>query len=110
MAVGSLSLLAYMAISLIAYGSQYGILALVSPDAMEGDGSVLPLLATFASYLLGAIAEVVAAPIPAVALALLYFDVRVRKEGLDVELLAREMDESPEAGTPVSPVGSDDRR
>lgn len=47
--------------------------------------------ATFVSQLMSIVAEIVAAPISAVAMVLLYYDLRIRKEGFDLEMMARDL-------------------
>ncbi len=68
--------------SLLSYGSQYlaGVVA--------GDNVTLRLLIVRVGGLIG---EVLGAPIGAGAMILLYYDLRIRKEGFDLEMLARSL-------------------
>jgi len=66
------------------------------PFSIAGNLSVRMLsgniwLAVFSSQLLQTLGQVIAAPISAAALILLYYDLRIRKEGFDLEMLARSM-------------------
>lgn len=58
--------------------------------------------AEFVMQLFGILAQVVTAPIWAVAIVLLYYDLRIRKEGFDLEMMARDF-EIPEA-QPYAPA------
>jgi hypothetical protein len=49
------------------------------------------VLAVFANQLLQTVGQVIAAPLRVTALILLYYDLRIRKEGFDLEMLARSM-------------------
>ncbi len=66
---------------------------------------------TVANQVAAAIGSILSTPFQAAIIALVYFDLRVRKEGLDVELLAQRIgegapgDPSPAAGT--EPLGRD---
>ncbi|MEN6576255.1 MAG: hypothetical protein ABFD90_07925 [Phycisphaerales bacterium] len=50
-----------------------------------------PLLALFFRQFAALIGEVLAAPIPAAAAILLYYDLRIRKEGFDLQMLSQSM-------------------
>ncbi len=54
-----------------------------------GTAMVLPVLSETASLVFGAVAQVVLVPYFYVVVAVLYYDLRVRKEGFDLELLAQ---------------------
>lgn len=56
-------------------------------------------LSTAISVVADSIAQVVPTPIWFCGLVLLYYDLRVRKEGFDLELMAREMGTTPQAGS-----------
>ncbi len=64
--------------------------------------NVSPVAAQVASQLVGYAVHIAVVPLAIIALVLLYYDLRVRKEGLDLELLARQMgakaEPPPEAG------------
>jgi hypothetical protein len=64
------------------------------------DGSVLALAI---SSLAGAVGFLIATPFQAAIVALAYFDLRVRKEGLDLELVAERLGTS---GPPTSPAST----
>jgi hypothetical protein len=59
--------------------------------AGAGLSRVNPHLAVLSIQLLQTVGQVIAAPISAGALILLYYDLRIRKEGFDLEMLAQQM-------------------
>jgi hypothetical protein len=62
----------------------------------------LALLGTFTGTIGGAITG----PLMIIALALLYYDIRIRKEGLDVEMMVAALDTPPTAPATVRPVNA----
>lgn len=60
-----------------------------------GDSGVVQLVASAA---IGTVSGVLAAPFSAALVAVVYFDLRVRKEGLDLELLAQRVGMDPQSG------------
>ena len=67
----------------------------------SGPGST-PAAALLIQGLLNSVVQTVIAPITTLPMVLLYFDVRVRKEGYDVELLAQEMGEGSAGSGPYA--------
>jgi hypothetical protein len=63
-----------------------------------------PTLAQFLASLFSLIGQVMALPISAAAYILLYYDLRIRKEGFDLEMLAQSLgEEAPAADEPPAP-------
>ena len=50
------------------------------------------------SQVLGTVVDVVFAPVFALVSVLLYYDLRIRKEGFDLEILAQEMEQRKQSG------------
>jgi hypothetical protein len=75
--------------------------AFAPPSGPTGMPGNLPLPIALIQGLFNAALQTVIAPLTSVLGVLLYFDVRVRKEGFDVELLAREMGAAPLGGGPI---------
>jgi len=77
-----------------AFGLLLGLIAF-----MNSENGVVQLVA---SAILGTVSGVLATPFSAALVTVVYFDLRVRKEGLDLELLARRvgMDEQPGGARP----------
>jgi hypothetical protein len=67
-----------------------------------GGGGEAPLAVLLLEGLLNAGIQTVIAPLTTVLGVLLYFDVRVRKEGFDIDLLAQEMGTLPSSGDPYT--------
>jgi hypothetical protein len=76
-------LLANLLATAVAFG--FGILAL--PLVFAGDGN--DFVVNLANGILGAVASVLTIPFVAAVIAVIYFDLRVRKEGFDLQLMAR---------------------
>ena len=78
-----------------AFGLLLGLIAF-----MNSENGVVQLVA---SAILGTVSGVLATPFSAALVTVVYFDLRVRKEGLDLELLARRvgMDEQPGGARPA---------
>ena len=62
----------------------------ITSSAFEGKSPSQILL--ILNAILGAISDTILAPVLSIATILLYYDIRVRKEGFDLELLASELD------------------
>jgi hypothetical protein len=73
-------------------------LSFASPTGPQGGPAEVPMTISLFQGLLNAGLQTVIAPLTTLLSVLLYFDVRVRKEGFDIELLAREMREPPIGG------------
>lgn len=80
-------------------------------EALGGEGQTATLLYA-ASEVGAAVASTLAESIGAIAVALIYFDERVRQEGLDLQYMMARLDDAPasgagiaEAGPPTSPAG-----
>jgi hypothetical protein len=78
----------------------YGLLRGISINPLSSDG---PLWFDVAYHTMTQVSEILLAPIVMLGLSLLYIDTRVRREGLDIEILARRnlRLNPPEPGTPV---------
>jgi hypothetical protein len=59
----------------------------------SGPGNVGPL--TVLHGIMSGVAQTLVLPITTIALVLLYYDIRVRQEGFDIQMLARDMGEAP---------------
>ncbi|MGI8595099.1 MAG: hypothetical protein ACR2ML_12175 [Solirubrobacteraceae bacterium] len=70
-------------------GAATGMLGILIAIPIVVGGSYLVVLVV--STLAGALSSLVSTPFQAAIIALIYFDLRVRKEGLDIELLAERM-------------------
>lgn len=81
-------LLLLIAMGILGMGLHFALKALV-PDAVEN----VPVL----GQLLQAVPQILVAPVSSAALTLAYFDLRVKKEGFDLEHLAQGLDEAPGA-------------
>jgi hypothetical protein len=94
-----LSLILYLAVTgivAVLAGVQFALTASASrPGAVE-----VPLWLSLTRGAVQALMQSVVAPIVSLMNVILYFDVRVRKEGYDIELLAQEMGEAPPGGSP----------
>ena len=94
-------------VALLLIGIVTGILTalLVVPFALALSDDASPVLSLVVGGVLNLLATALTTPVQAAIVALIYFDLRVRKEGLDLELLARGMGGSPdEIGTPLAPT------
>ena len=72
----------------------------VSIAALSGDEGAGLIIGLVFSTIVGAVGQMILAPLTYVAWTLLYYDLRVRKEGFDLELLAREIEASSQLGVP----------
>jgi hypothetical protein len=88
-------LLANLLAAAVAFG--FGILAL--PLVFAGDGN--DFLVDLANGILGAVASVITIPFIAAVIAVIYFDLRVRKEGFDLQLMARRIGAPAGAASPA---------
>jgi len=78
------------------------------------DGVATDSVYLWAAFLdaLNAVSVIITAPLQAAIITVIYFDLRVRKEGFDVEVLARQLDDPtatpapPGGGTPAQPSES----
>jgi hypothetical protein len=103
--VGVLTLVLFAIVLVVVGVVEYGLWSLLMPGSTPTEGAHVPLWAALVQEILDAGAQIVLTPITSLLALLLYFDVRVRKEGFDVELLAQEMDEiSPGVGPTASPA------
>jgi hypothetical protein len=68
----------------------------------SADGLSVPLPAALTKEFLDAGAKILVLPFTWLLGVLLYFDVRIRKEGFDIELLAQEMDADPMGAEPAT--------
>lgn len=69
---------------------------------LAGPDGTLPLLLTIAGTIVGTIGSALTAPVMIIGLAVLYYDARVRKEALDVQLMIHALDEvAPPAAMPT---------
>lgn len=89
---------------IILAGLLAGIISLVSEflgGAVAGAlaGSLSDTMAIIASSLISVLGDVLAAPISAAAVILLYYDLRIRKEGFDLQMLAASLGEAQDAQT-----------
>lgn len=80
-----------MFIVLILFGVFIGMRAAMTGDAGATDASGAVRGFMIGMHLTYGLLQAVLTPVMALPFVLLYFDVRVRKEGFDIELLAREM-------------------
>jgi xanthosine utilization system XapX-like protein len=101
--IGLLTVALYMGVAVVA-GVIVGVIAGV-PTAVSSPGrptmpAQMPLWASILQGSLNAVLQSLLAPITSLLAVLLYFDIRVRKEGFDIELLAQEMDDSSTEGGP----------
>jgi hypothetical protein len=87
-------LLANLLATAVAFG--FGILAL--PLVFAGDGN--DFVVDLANGILGGIASVLTIPFVAAVIAVIYFDLRVRKEGFDLQLMAQRI------GAPIGGTAS----
>jgi len=92
--IAGLVVLLSMGVSLVAQMIEAIPQALLNASAGPAGAGAAPLPVALLQGLLLARVQTVVAPVTALLSVLLYFDVRVRKEGYDVELLAQEMGES----------------
>jgi hypothetical protein len=74
--------------------------AIIGASPARLGGASVPLAVALVQGLLYGLVQTVVTPFTQVLGVLLYFDVRVRKEGFDIELLAQEMGEAPLGGGP----------
>jgi hypothetical protein len=88
-------LVANLLATAVAFG--FGVLALPLVFAGNGNDFVVDL----ANGILGGIASVLTIPFVAAVVAVIYFDLRVRKEGFDLQLMAQRIGAP---GAPVSPA------
>jgi hypothetical protein len=70
----------------------------------KAGAAVVPLWVSVFRGLAQGVTTSLMAPIVTLMSVLLYFDVRVRKEGFDIELLSQEMGDSPQGGPPIAPA------
>lgn len=79
----------YMVLSLLVYAISQAIIVPVSLAAIVGLMKSDPALAQAINQGLSAAASILVQPVLTVGLVLLYYDMRVRREGFDLELLAQ---------------------
>jgi hypothetical protein len=91
--IAGLAVLLSMGVSLVSRMIEAIPQALLNASAGPAGAGAVPLPVALLQGLLLALVQTVVAPVTALLGVLLYFDVRVRKEGYDVELLAQEMGE-----------------
>jgi hypothetical protein len=94
-AIGLLMIGLFMGVYLI-IGVFVAILMVIATMAGSGGpqiGESMPMWLMLFQGILGAVLQSLLSPITVLLPVLLYFDVRVRKEGFDIELLARSMNE-----------------
>lgn len=91
-----LSLLIYIIVG-IPSGIAGGIIGLIFPDPSQ-HFIIRQTLTTLISYL----AQIIVLPIQLITYTLLYFDLRVRNEGYDLELMTQQMHTAPGSHDPVS--------
>jgi len=73
--------------NLLATAVGFGFAILAVPLVFAGDGN--DFVVDLANGILGAVAGVLTIPFVAAVIAVIYFDLRVRKEGFDLQLMAR---------------------
>jgi hypothetical protein len=73
----------------------------LAASVAKGSPAVATLFAGLATFLAGALAG----PIATIALSLVYFDQRVRKEAFDIQLMMAAVDGTPALGTHAASVG-----
>jgi hypothetical protein len=91
--IAGLAVLLSMGVSLVSRMIEAIPQALLNAGTGPAGAGAVPLPVALLQGLLLALVQTVVAPVTALLSVLLYFDVRVRKEGYDVELLAQEMGE-----------------
>jgi hypothetical protein len=97
--VAVLSFLLYGAVMLV-LGLFVSLQFVFMGKAGPGGPAVVPLWVPVSRGLAQGVTTAIVAPIVSLMNVILYFDVRVRKEGYDIDLLAQEMGESPRGGGP----------
>ncbi|HSC25752.1 MAG TPA: hypothetical protein VLD67_00675 [Vicinamibacterales bacterium] len=70
---------------------------------LAGPDTTLALILNLVGALTGGVAGAISGPIMIVALALLYYDARIRQEGLDLQLMMQTLDGAPDAPLPPRP-------
>lgn len=68
---------------------------------LAGPGTAAAFWLNLAGALTGAVAGAISGPIMIVALALLYYDARIRQEGLDLQIMMAALDPPPPSATPA---------
>jgi hypothetical protein len=69
--------------------------------AMAATGSSAALWLNVAGAVTGAVGGAICGPLMVIALALLYYDLRIRKEGLDLQIMMDNLDPHPESPVPA---------
>ncbi len=75
----------------------------IAPPTVYGLGSSVAIVPSLIQQLFNLVGTVLVAPISAAALILLYYDLRIRKEGFDLEMLARDLGRPATAGADQAP-------
>jgi len=98
--VAVLSFLIYGAVMVI-LGMFVGMQVVFMGKAGAAD---VPLWVSVSRGLAQGVTTAIVAPLVSLMSVLLYFDVRVRKEGFDIELLSQEMGDGPRGGPSIAPA------
>jgi hypothetical protein len=88
------TVLAYAAMFLLQGPFLFGVV-------MAGPGTPTAVAFSLAGAVAGSIGNAVTGPIMIVALAVFYYDVRIRKEGLDLQMMVANLDGQPTAAAPA---------